>query len=103
MEKPTFFPCWGHHQRMGHTSIVGYFWEDSETTLVYQVPAVEGDATREPTEEAVGMVPRAGPAFFGFDRLTEENALAVIRAARPRRGYALLTAETVVDDDDLPY
>ena len=106
------YPCWGRHDRMGHTSRIGWFERDpsSSGTLLYWRPALPADAEREATEEAREILPEAGPAFFGFTPMSAESCLAVLLASRPRIWRERLSlplaeevgAEANRDWDDMP-
>jgi hypothetical protein len=75
-------PAWGKHQRMGFTVLYGLLEPAGHGTARLTVPAVEGDELYADLPEEVHIVPMEGPAFFGFQRLTEETVMSHRRMAR---------------------
>ena len=84
-ETPVLFPCWGRHARMGHTEVVGQFFAGPGSNVTFLVPAMPADAAsfRKATVARRGIAPMEGGAFFGFDELTEEQAMTALRVLQP--------------------
>ena len=85
IETPSLFPCWGRHARMGHTEVIGQFFAGPGSNVTFLVPAMPADAAtfRKATVARRGIAPMEGGAFFGFDELTEEQAMSALRAGQP--------------------
>jgi hypothetical protein len=78
----SLLPAWGKHQRMGHTVLYGFLEPAGHGTARLTVPGVEGDELYADLPEEVHIVPMEGPAFFGFQVLTEETVMGHRRMAR---------------------
>ena len=76
---PSIFPCWGLHQRMGHTILYGHFEQGPGDTAICTMPSMAESDDRTGFEAQRHIVPMSGPAFFGFQVLTEDAVMAVIR------------------------
>ena len=83
IETPLF-PCWGKHARMGHTTVIGEFKPFIGTIYEFFVPELPADPAtfRKGSPARRGLVPMDGPAFFGFDRMEEGEAMAALMAGR---------------------
>lgn len=71
------FPCWGRHARMGHNVLIGHFEVmPGSTGAICRVPDMPADPEtfRLAAAGSVHVVPMDGPAFFGFDVITEAEA-----------------------------
>ena len=99
MEKTSIYPCWGKHQRMGHTVLYGRFTEGPGDTAVCTVPSIEETETEEGFAGETHIVPMSGPAFFGFQVLDEDTVMSRIHA---RHIYAkrLPQLQITVGDDE---
>lgn len=108
MEKTSIYPCWGRHQRMGHTVLLGHFTEGPGDTAVCTVPEIPETDTHTGRPASKHIVPMSGPAFFGFDLLDEESVMTFLRRRytwekpqEPRQiGMDIEEAEEVVCDLD---
>lgn len=106
----ALFPCWGKHQRMGHNTVVGEFRGVIGTSVVCVIPAVAGDERFVESPERTLVLPMDGPAFYGFEVITEADAREHLARSRPRSWAALalpslnedvVDADEMVDDHDL--
>ena len=79
MSTESLFPCWGRHQRMGHTVLLGHFTAGPGDTAICTVPEIPETDTHTSHTGSKHVVPMSGPAFFGFDLLDEESVLKFLR------------------------
>lgn len=85
MTPHPLFPCFGRHSRMGHNVVIGAFEAGPGTSAICRVPELPADPEtyRLSTPAKVLVLPMDGPAFYGFEVLTEAEAMAELLAARP--------------------
>ena len=95
-------PCWAAHSRMGHNVLYGYAEPYAGTSIVLTVPAIEGDDQHSGTDEEVHVLPMEGPAFYGFEVLTEDGVRARLASKRPWKPRAFLPAPAEGDAVEVP-
>lgn len=95
-------PCWAAHSRMGHDTRYGYAEPYAGTSILLTVPAIEGDDQHSPLDEEVHVLPMEGPAFYGFEVLTEEQVRARLASKRPWKPATFLPAPVEEDAVEVP-
>jgi hypothetical protein len=70
---------------MGHNVVIGAFEAGPGTSAICRVPELPADpeTCRLSTPAKVLVLPMDGPAFYGFEVLTEAEAMTELLAARP--------------------
>ena len=83
-DSTSIFPCWGRHSRMGHNVIIGHFEPFAGTSVICRVPELPADPEtfKLARPASVHIVPMEGPAFFGFDLLSESTAMGLLLLGR---------------------
>lgn len=69
---------------MGHNVIIGHFEPFAGTSVICRIPELPADPEtfKLARPESVHIVPMEGPAFFGFELLSESTAMGLLLLGR---------------------
>ncbi len=65
-------PCWGRHERIGHSTCYGWFEVAGHDVALCRVPLRDGETGR------VLILPMGGASFYGFEALPEEDVMRTL-------------------------